>query len=88
MAFRILAFTLAYVTSAWIAAREMSAQDNVPAFEVVSVKPNVSGDLNSASIVLPGARYTATNATLRILIKTAYQVHVDQIASGRGTCAY
>ena len=84
MAFRILAFTLAYVTSAWIAAREMSAQDNAPAFEVVSVKPNASGDANSTSIVLPGARYTATNATLRMLIKTAYQVHDDQIASGPG----
>jgi uncharacterized protein (TIGR03435 family) len=84
VAFRILVFVLAYVTSTWIAAREMSAQDNVPTFEVVSVKPNASGDANSTSIVLPGARYTATNATLRMLIKTAYQVHDDQIAGGPG----
>src|SRR5262245_21633878 len=75
---------LACVTSACIWAGELSAQDSVPAFEVVSVKPNASGDANSTSIVQPGARYTATNATLRTLIKTAYQVHDDQIVGGPG----
>jgi uncharacterized protein (TIGR03435 family) len=75
---------LAYATSAWISTRQLSAQDSLPAFEVVSVKPNASGDTNSTSIVQPGARYTATNATLRMLIKTAYQVHDDQIAGGPG----
>ena len=54
------------------------------AFEVVSVKPNASGDTRTSSIVLPGARYTATNVTLRMLIKTAYQVHDDQIVGGPG----
>lgn len=84
MALHILAITLACVTSAWTCAGELSAQKGVPAFEVVSVKPNASGDANSTSIVQPGARYTATNATLRMLIKTAYQVHDDQIAGGPG----
>jgi uncharacterized protein (TIGR03435 family) len=54
------------------------------AFEVVSVKPNASGDTRTSSIVLPGARYSATNVTLRMLIKTAYQVHDDQIIGGPG----
>jgi uncharacterized protein (TIGR03435 family) len=54
------------------------------AFEVVSVKPNASGDERTSSIVMPGARYTATNVTLRMLIKTAYQVHDDQIVGGPG----
>src|SRR5688572_97990 len=54
------------------------------AFEVVSVKPNVSGDTRTSSIVTPGARYVATNVTLRMLIKTAYQVHDDQIIGGPG----
>ena len=53
-----------------------------PAFDVVSVKPNVSGDERSASYVQPGGRYTASNVTLRMLIKTAYQVHDDQIVGG------
>jgi uncharacterized protein (TIGR03435 family) len=52
------------------------------AFDVVSVKPNVSGDERSASYVQPGGRYTASNATVRMLIKTAYGVHDDQIVGG------
>ena len=44
-----------------------------PAFEVVSVKRNVSGDQASSSIVQPGGRYSATNMTLRMLMKTAYR---------------
>lgn len=53
-----------------------------PAFEVVSVKRNVSGDQASSSIVQPGGRYSATNMTLRMLVKTAYGVHDDQIVGG------
>ena len=55
-----------------------------PAFEVVSVKRNVSGDQASSSIVQPGGRYSATNMTLRMLMKTAYGVHDDQVAGGPG----
>jgi hypothetical protein len=54
----------------------------VPTFEVVSVKRNVSGDERTSNIVLPGGRYTATNVTLRMLMKTAYGVHDDQIIGG------
>jgi len=53
---------------------------DTPAFDVVSVKRNVSGDQASSSIVQPGGRYSATNMTLRMLVKTAYGVHDDQIA--------
>src|SRR6266545_951517 len=60
--------------------RTTAAQE--PAFDVVSVKPNVSGDARSASYVQPGGRYTASNATVRMLIKTAYSVHDDQIVGG------
>lgn len=55
-----------------------------PSFDVVSIKPNPSGDQASSSIVLPGARYSATNMTLRMLVKTAYGVHDDQIVGGPG----
>jgi hypothetical protein len=57
---------------------------DTPAFDVVSVKPNVSGDENSSSCVQPGGRYTAANMTVRMLIRTAYGVHGDQIAGGPG----
>jgi hypothetical protein len=49
------------------------------AFEIVSVKPNDSGARNSSSLVMAGGRYLATNATLRTMIRTAWQVHDDQI---------
>jgi uncharacterized protein (TIGR03435 family) len=53
-----------------------------PAFEVASVKPNQSGDSESASFVQPGGRYTATNVTVRMLMKSAYGVHDHQIIGG------
>jgi uncharacterized protein (TIGR03435 family) len=55
-----------------------------PAFEVASIKQNVSGAEATASYVQPGGRYTATNVTLRMLMKTAYQVHDTQIVDGPG----
>ena len=51
-------------------------------FEVASVKPNKSGDQASSSFVRPGGRYTATNVTLRMLMRSAYGVHDDQIVGG------
>ena len=53
-----------------------------PAFDVESVKPNRSADTESASFVQPGGRYTARNVTLRMLVKTAYTLHDDQIIGG------
>ena len=55
---------------------------NVPVFEVVSVKPNDSGTVDSSSMVMAGGRYLARNATLRSMIRTAWQVHDDQIIGG------
>ncbi len=66
------------------------------AFETASVKPNNSGDPASSSIVQPGGRYAATNATLGMLMQTAYYaapspsvqviasygLHDDQIVGG------
>ena len=53
-----------------------------PSFDVASIKPNQSGDQGTSSFVQPGGRYTATNATLRMLMRTAFGVHDDQIAGG------
>jgi uncharacterized protein (TIGR03435 family) len=57
-------------------------RQDTPAFDVVSVKPNNAGNDQTASYVQPGARYTAINVTLRMLVKTAYGVHDDQIVGG------
>jgi hypothetical protein len=51
------------------AATSLSAQNpGRPSFEVASVKPHRSVDQTSSSVVQPGGRYMATNATLRILM--------------------
>jgi uncharacterized protein (TIGR03435 family) len=71
---------LAFVVSS---PRPLSGQANqAPTFEVVSVKPSNAVDDRTASFVQPGGRYTATNVTLRMLVKTAYGVHDDQVVGG------
>lgn len=63
----------------------LSAQSReTPAVDVASVKRNHTGDTESASFVQPGGRYTATNVTLRTLIKTACSRHDEQVIAGPG----
>jgi uncharacterized protein (TIGR03435 family) len=62
----------------------LAQPQDAPSFEVVSVKPSNAGDDRTASFVQPGGRYTATNVTLRMLVKTAYGLHDDQIVGGPG----
>jgi len=71
---------LVLLTSAVLASSGQA--QNAPAFEVVSVKPSAAQNDQTTSFVQPGARYTAINVTLRMLVKTAYGVHDDQIAGG------
>ena len=64
-----------------LGATTLAAQTpGTPAFEVASVKPNVSGATGTASYVLAGGRYNAINVTLRMLMKTAYQIHDTQLS--------
>ena len=51
------------------------------AFEVASIKPNNSGDGRVMMQNQPG-RFTATNITLRLLIRNAYQLQDSQITGG------
>jgi uncharacterized protein (TIGR03435 family) len=58
------------------------AASQAPAqFEVASVKPNMSGDSKAAMQTPPG-RFTATNVTLRQLIREAYHLQEFQITGG------
>jgi len=57
-----------------------------PAFEVASIKPNNSGDGRIMLGNQPG-RFTATNVTLRLLIRNAYQLQDFQISGGPGWLA-
>lgn len=45
-----------------------------PAFEVASVKRNMSGETRIEQRLLPGGRYVATNIPLRMLIMRAYRL--------------
>lgn len=67
-----------YAALAGLAAQGPAA----PAFDVASVKPNQSGEAESAAFVQPGGRYTATNVTVRFLVKSAYGLHDDQVVGG------
>lgn len=65
----LLAFTLAM--AAW------SAQ---PGFEVSSIRPNNSADLNSTWRFAGGGRFTGENVNVGYLIQTAYRLRDFQIA--------
>ena len=78
---RIRASLAALVLTSSVYAARGYAQ-STPAFEVVSVKPSTAPNDQTASFVQPGARYTASNMTLRMLVKTAYGVHDDQVVGG------
>jgi bla regulator protein blaR1 len=58
--------------------------DEHPSFAVASIKPS---DANAQGIHLsfsPGGRFSASNVTLRFLIKIAYDLRDDQIGGGPG----
>jgi uncharacterized protein (TIGR03435 family) len=74
---------LAWMTLLVAAACRASGQSAAPlAFEVATIKP-VDGVANGTHIGLsPGGLFTATNATLKDLIRLAYDVRDFQISSG------
>src|SRR5215217_6406383 len=59
----------------------LAAQGPAITFEVVSVKPNLSGDTASGTTSLPD-RINATNVTLRALILRAYNKQEFQVLGG------
>jgi bla regulator protein BlaR1 len=63
----------------WIA---FAQQPDRPSFEVVSVKPGDPSDRRVLVAMQPGGRFTATNATLKMLIGFAYDLRDHQMAGG------
>jgi uncharacterized protein (TIGR03435 family) len=63
----------------WIA---FAQQPDRPSFEVVSVKPGDPNDRRVSVFMQPGGRFTATNATLKMLIGFAYDLREHQMAGG------
>jgi uncharacterized protein (TIGR03435 family) len=64
-----------------LAAQSPQPPAAAPAFEVASIKPNNSGDGRVMMQNQPG-RYVATNITLRLLLRIAYQVQDFQMTGG------
>jgi bla regulator protein BlaR1 len=64
-------------------AQSPQAAPDGPTFEVASVKLNTSGDRRVFMQNQPG-RFIATNVTLRMLIRNAYQLQEFQISGGPG----
>jgi bla regulator protein blaR1 len=63
---------------------QLPVPDGPAAFDVASVKPNVSGDLRVTLQAMPGGRFIATNAPLRTLIREAYALQGSQLSGGPG----
>src|SRR6185436_15548907 len=57
-------------------------QDSKPAFDVASIKPNKSGEAAASTVFPPGGRFSAKNASLRLLIRLAYGFADYQISGG------
>jgi len=55
-----------------------------PSFEVASVRPNKSGQDWTRFALQPGGRFTATNFTLKELLRLVYQVKDFQLQGGPG----
>jgi uncharacterized protein (TIGR03435 family) len=54
-----------------------------PEFEAASIKPNTTGGFTNLRPPV-GGRFTATNATLKMLIDVAYKVRTYQLSGGPG----
>jgi len=78
--FRPAVFVVLLAGGAALAAQTPQSSP-APEFEVASIKPNNSGDGRVMMQVQPG-RYMATNVTLRLLIRNAYQLQDFQITGG------
>jgi len=78
---RLLVAAAAVLAAAVPSAQTPQAPAGAPAFEVASIKPNNSGDGRIMMQNQPG-RYVATNVTLRLLIRNAYQLQDFQITGG------
>jgi uncharacterized protein (TIGR03435 family) len=78
---RALVAAAAVLAAAWPSAQAPQAPAAAPVFEVASIKPNSSGDGRVMLQNQPG-RFVATNVTLRLLIRNAFQLQDFQITGG------
>jgi uncharacterized protein (TIGR03435 family) len=78
---RFSLFVLPFVISV-VSAQVVKSDGPKPQFDVATVRPNNTGEANSSIRVQPGGRVTATNQTLRNLIRNAFNVQPHQMIGG------
>src|SRR5215831_6915035 len=76
-----IAAALAALAAPFAGAQPPQVAPDAPSFEVASIKPNNSGDGRVMLQNQPG-RFAATNVTLKMLIRNAYQLQDFQITGG------
>lgn len=69
------------ILAVWITLTPVWGQ---PAFEVASVRPTPPGSLGNTSISPVGARFTASNVTLEVLLEFAFGVNENQLSGQPG----
>jgi uncharacterized protein (TIGR03435 family) len=77
-----LAVTISVTPMPRVSAQTSPAPATDATFEVVSVKPNKSGDRRVMMSLPPTGRLTATNVTLRELLRQAFDVQDFQLVGG------
>jgi uncharacterized protein (TIGR03435 family) len=79
--FRYSLFVLPFAISV-LSAQVVKSDGPKPQFEVATVRPNNTGEANASIRIQPGGRLTATNQTLRNLIRNAFNVQPFQMIGG------
>jgi uncharacterized protein (TIGR03435 family) len=68
------------IVSAWmLTAAAVVAQQDVPRFEAVSIKPSAPDAPGGQARLRPGGRYELTNGPVRILISAAYPSQMNEL---------
>jgi uncharacterized protein (TIGR03435 family) len=66
----------------WLCAQSARPSADKPSFEAASIKPNKSGSPLLGILPQPGGRFTATNVSLGLLIRNAYQLPIFRMSGG------
>jgi uncharacterized protein (TIGR03435 family) len=78
----VTAIAVGALDASLLRAQSAAGTAGAPAFEVASIKSNVSGALRVTIQASPGGRFTAVNAPLRALIRNAYQLQEFELEGG------
>lgn len=76
---------LATALAVWMPLGAQTPAATPQTFEVISVKPNVSGEQSASFSIRPGWQLVVRNNSLRNIVRNAYQLQNYQIVTAAGT---